>query len=41
MSIHRLSLLDTYKVRWDAPTVVRDVVQNFFDAAGSLDQVRI
>ena len=41
MSIHRLSLLDTYKVRWDAPTVVRDVVQNFFDAAGSLDRVRI
>lgn len=41
MSRVALSILDTYKVRWNIPTVVRDVVQNFFDAAGCLAAVRI
>ena len=37
----RLSLLDTYGVRWDRSTFVRDVLQNFFDATPDFRDVRV
>lgn len=36
-----LSILDTYKVKWDRWTVVRDVVQNFFDEVETFEQIKI
>ncbi len=37
----RLNLLASYGVDWDAQTFVRDIVQNFFDAAPDFADVRI
>src|SRR5438132_1685786 len=36
-----LALLDSYAVRWDAATVARDVVQNFFDEVEDFAEVSI
>ena len=37
----RLNILRTYAVHWDAQTLVRDVVQNFFDASRDFAGVSI
>lgn len=40
-TIVRLGILETYKVRWNAMTVARDVVQNFFDEVDDFGRVVI
>lgn len=37
----RLNILRTYAVQWDAETLVRDVLQNFFDASRDFEGVSI
>ena len=37
----RLSILDTYAVRWSRETFARDLLQNFFDAAPDFRDVKI
>lgn len=41
MDMVRLSILDTYGVRWSRETFARDVLQNFFDAAADFGDVTI
>ena len=41
MEMVRLSILDTYGVRWSRETFARDVLQNFFDAAADFGDVTI
>ncbi len=41
MGLQRLSILDTYGVRWSRETLARDVLQNFFDAATDFGAIRI
>ncbi|MBI5497295.1 MAG: hypothetical protein HY904_19935 [Deltaproteobacteria bacterium] len=37
----RLSLLDGYQVRWNAQTVARDVIQNFYDEVADFRAVEV
>ena len=37
----RLSVLDTYGVRWSRETFARDIMQNFFDANGDFERMRL